>query len=123
MRQRTHQPQFAWLIFMLLNFVIFVSFVVSPLFFASFAVKSSPPTPAPGSSEGGHAGPPLPYNLFYVLFVVKSHLMFGCGSAALRHGKLSHWPKIFRMVFVYSSRCSPDSGFTGTICNPFAFAA
>jgi hypothetical protein len=27
------------------------------------------------SSEGGHAGPPLPYNLFYVLFVVKSLLL------------------------------------------------
>ena len=57
-------------------------FVVSPLFFAPFApfaVKSFPPTPAPGSSEGGHAGPPLPYNLFYVLFVVKSLLVFGGG--------------------------------------------
>jgi hypothetical protein len=61
-------------------------FVVNPLFFAPFAlfaVKSSPPIPAPGSSEGGHAGPPLPYNLFYALFVVKSCLFFDCGPAAL----------------------------------------
>jgi hypothetical protein len=51
--------------------------------FAFFAVKSSPPRPAPGSSEGGHAGPPLPYNLFYVPFVVKSLLLFGRGVVTL----------------------------------------
>jgi hypothetical protein len=37
MPQRTHQPQFAWLIFIFifLDFVIFVSFVVK--FFVAFA--------------------------------------------------------------------------------------
>ena len=50
MRQRTHQPQFAWLIFILLNFVNLprgipgcnstgrVPFVVSPLFFVTFVL-------------------------------------------------------------------------------------
>jgi len=38
MRQRTHQPRFALLIFILVNFVIFVSFVVNLLFSAYSAV-------------------------------------------------------------------------------------
>jgi hypothetical protein len=39
MRQRTHQRQFAWLIFIILNFV---TFVVSPLFcFALYIALSA----------------------------------------------------------------------------------
>jgi hypothetical protein len=39
MRQRTHQPQFVWLISILLNFVFFV---VNILFFVLFVLKSLP---------------------------------------------------------------------------------
>jgi len=48
-----------------------------------FAVKTSPPTPAPGSHIG------LPLHLFYVPFVVKSLIPFGCGGA-LRGQRISN---------------------------------
>jgi hypothetical protein len=75
MRQRSHQPKFAWLICILSNFVNLAPSWRVLFFapFARFAVKSSPPTP--GSGQPHRAAPTI-----YVLFVDKSLVPVNCDT-------------------------------------------